>query len=392
MKEKLTELFDAYLGDFQKLNEYLYENPELGNREFKAAAAHQGLLEKYGFTVEGNFCGLPTAFKAVWTAGKPGPRIAFLAEYDALPAIGHGCGHNILGVASDAAAILCKEALGNDFPGEIWLVGTPAEETDGAKVHMAKKGAFDGLDAAMIAHPDSEAHYKTGTSAAMEAIRFTFRGKTAHAAAAPWEGINALDAVITMFNAVNALRQETPTAARIHGVISEGGKAANIIPDLAVADFYVRAPKLSVLNPLVEKVKNCARGAALATGATLSMENYEASFADLMTNGTLSDVYEKNLRELGVTDIRSKNFSGSTDVGDVSHRCPTIHPEFPLTTTHLTAHSVEMARATLTPEAYKGMKEAAVAMALTALDLIRDPQLLKAVRAEFEKARAEAGE
>ncbi|MDR1834899.1 MAG: M20 family metallopeptidase [Fusobacteriaceae bacterium] len=389
MKEKLSKLFDQHLDDFKKINEFLYENPELGHKEYKATEAHQSLLKKYGFSVEGNYCGLPTAFLARWSAGKPGPRIAFLAEYDALPGIGHGCGHNILGVTSDAAGIILKEALGGELAGELFVIGTPAEETDGAKVHMADAGAFDDMDAVMIVHPDSEAHHITGTSQAMEAIRFTFRGKTAHAAHAPHEGINALDGVITFFNAVNAMRQEIPSSARIHGIISEGGKAANVIPDLAVADFYVRSRKLKDLQILVERVKNCARGAALATGATLSMENYEASFADLVTNKKLADLYQKNLREIGVTDIRSKDMGGSTDAGNVSHRCPTIHPNFPLSAKHLVSHSTELAAATIAPEAYKGMKEAAMALAMTAADLMKDPALLTEVKEEFAKTKLE---
>ena len=382
--EKLMELFETYKGEFKELNEYLYNNPELGLQEFKACAAHTAMLEKHGFEVTAGFAGLPTAFMGKYSTGKPGPKVAILAEYDALPGIGHGCGHNSFGVTSVAAGILTKALMG-DLAGEIMVIGTPAEETNGAKVEMAAKGIFDDIDVVMGVHPSGEAHYRSGTSQAMEAIQFTFKGKTAHAAGAPHEGINALDAVIMLFNSVNALRQQTVETARIHGIITNGGKAANIIPDLAVANFYVRAKTLDYLTGLVERVKNCAKGAALATGTTLEMMNYETSFADLVTNEKLSEAYEKNLKSLGVTDIRSKDGSGSTDMGDVSHCCPSIHPYFPLTTAHLTGHSVEFANASVAPEAYKGMKEAAVAMALTALDVFSDPELLKAIKDEFNK-------
>lgn len=386
MKDKLRKIFDEYLTDFKGLNEYIYNNPEMGNKEYKACEAHKHLLEKHGFTVKTGITGLDTAFIAKYSTGKPGPKIAFLAEYDALPEIGHGCGHNILGTTSDAAAIIAKECIG-DLDGELLVIGTPAEETNGAKVHMAEHNIFDDIDAAMIVHPKGDGHYRSTSSQAMEAIQFTFKGKTAHAASSPHEGINALDGVITMFNAINALRQQTPSDARIHGVISNGGTAANIIPELAIANFYVRSPKLKDLKILVEKVKNCAKGAALATGTTLEIENYETSFADLVTNQKLSEAYEKNLISQGVTDIKIPNSTGSTDTGDVSQRCPAIHPYFPITKEHLTGHSIEMAKATIKEEAYIGMKEAAVAMALTALDILKDHNLLTEIKKEFEESK-----
>ena len=386
MVEVLRKIFKNYLGDFKELNEYIYNNPEMGNKEYKACKAHKKILERHGFTVETGIARLETAFIGKYSTGKSGPRIAFLAEYDALPEIGHGCGHNILGVTSDIAAVLAKEVMGN-LGGELLVVGTPAEETNGAKVHMVEHKIFDNIDIVMIAHPKSEAHYRSGVSQAMEAIQFTFRGKTSHAASAPYEGINALDGVIMLFNNINALRQQTPSDARIHGIITNGGSAANIIPDLAVANFYVRSPKLTDLKILVEKVKNCAKGAAIATGTTLEIENYETSFADLVTNQKLSDTYERNLRLQGITDIRSLDSTGSTDTGDVSHCCPAIHPYFPLTTKHLTGHSVETAEASVAEEAYKGMEEAAIAMALTAIDVLKDEILLSEIKKEFEESQ-----
>lgn len=381
-KEKLSSIFDNYLEEFKTLNEYIYNNPELGNQEFKACAAHVEILKKHGFETTTNYANIPTAFLGKYSNGNGGPKVAILAEYDALPGIGHGCGHNIFGVTSIATGILIKEIM-KDMVGEILVIGTPAEETCGAKVEMAKLGIFNDIDVAMAVHPTGEAHVRSGSSQAMEAIQFTFKGKTAHAAGAPHEGINALDGVILLFNSINALRQQTLETARIHGIISNGGKAANIIPDLAVANFYVRATTLSYLKELVEKVKNCAKGAALATGTTLEMENYETSFANLVTNEKLSQTYEKYLKLQGVEKIKDKESMGSTDMGDVSHCCPTIHPSFPLTTSHLTGHSVEFACASVQPEAYKGMKEAAIAMALTAIEIYTNPKLLEEIKTEF---------
>ena len=385
LKEKLSIIFDKYLEEFKEVNEYIYNNPELGHQEFKACEALTNLLKKHNFETSDNYAGISTAFIGKYKSGNGGAKIAILAEYDALPGIGHGCGHNIFGVTSVAASILLKEIMG-DVVGEVLVIGTPAEETCGAKVDMAKAGIFNDIDIAMAVHPTGEAHTRSGKSQAMEAIQFTFKGKTAHAAGSPHEGINALDGVLMLFNSINALRQQTLETARIHGIISNGGKAANIIPDLAVANFYVRAQTLSYLKELVERVKNCARGAALATGTTLEMENYETSFANLVTNKKLSETYEKNLILQGITKIVDKEGFGSTDMGDVSHCCPTIHPSFPLTTNHLTGHSVEFACATVQPEAYKGMKEAAIAMALTAMDIFTNPQLLKEIKEEFKNS------
>lgn len=386
LKEKLSQFFENYKNEFIELNEYLYNNPELGLQEFKACAAHTAILEKYGFNITRNFADLETAFQASFKNGSNGPRIAILAEYDALPGIGHGCGHNIFGVTSVATGILVKELM-KDIAGEILVIGTPAEETNGAKVDMAQKGVFNDIDIAMAVHPSGEAHYRSGVSQAMEALQFTFKGKTAHASGAPHEGINALDGVLMLFNSVNALRQQTLETARVHGIITKGGEAANIIPDLAVANFYVRAKSLEYLKGFVERVKNCAKGAALATGTTLEITNYETSFANLITNNKLSETYEKNLRSLGVIDIRDKESHGSTDMGDVSHCCPTIHPYFPLTTAHLVGHSVEFACASIAPEAYKGMKEASLAMALTALELFENKKLLNEIKEEFKNSK-----
>lgn len=377
--------FKKYFLELKELNEYIYHNPELGNQEFKACKAHTDLLKKYGFDVEIGYASIPTAYKATFKNGSGNIKIAILAEYDALPEIGHGCGHNIFGTTSIATGLLIKDLIENKIDGEVSVIGTPAEETCGAKVEMVKTGVFNNFDIAMAAHPTGEAHFRSGTSQAMEAIRFSFFGKTAHAAATPYKGINALDGVLMLFNSINALRQQTFETARIHGIISNGGKAANIIPDFASADFYVRAETLEYLTELVEKVKNCAKGAAIATGTRVEIENYETSFANLVTNKKLSEIYEKNLILQGVTDIRNPEPSGSTDMGDVSHACPTIHPNFPLSAKTLICHSTDFAKATIEDEAYKGMEEAVIAMTLTALDIFENEELLAEIKKEFFK-------
>ena len=382
LENKFSEIFE----DLKELNEYIYKNPELGRKEFKACEAHKNLLKKYGFEIEENYIGIPTAYLAKYSSGKKGIKIGYLAEYDALPEIGHGCGHNILGTTSIGAGILLKEYI-DEFGGEVLIFGTPAEETFGAKVDMAEAGCFDDIDVAMISHPTGKNHEKSGTSQAMEALQFTFRGKTAHAAGDPYNGINTLDGVIQFFNSVNALRQQTKTSARIHGIISNGGEAANIIPDLAVANFYIREATTKEMLKLSERVKNCAKGAALATGTSLEIENYEYTFKHLVTNEKLSSIYTKNLELQGIKDIPMSDPTGSSDCGDVSHHCPTIHTYFPISKCELTGHSLEFAKATITEEAYKGMKEAIFALVMTGKDILENENLLKEIKDEFNQMK-----
>ncbi|MBS5038262.1 MAG: M20 family metallopeptidase [Fusobacterium sp.] len=386
--QNLSKKYDEIFKDLKELNEYIYKNPELGRKEFKACEAHKNILKKYGFKVTDNYIGIETAYLAEYSSEKDGPKIAYLAEYDALPEIGHGCGHNALGTASVGAGILLKDFV-DEFGGTVYVYGTPAEETLGAKVDMAEAGCFDNIDAAMLSHPTGKSHERSGTSQAMEALQFTFKGKTAHAAGDPYNGINALDGVIQFFNSVNALRQQTKESARIHGIISNGGEAANIIPDLAVANFYVREATTKEMVKLSERVKNCAKGAALATGTELKIENYEYTFKHLVTNETLSDVYVKNLKLQGIEDIPVSKPSGSSDCGDVSHHCPTIHSYFPISKCELTGHSLDFAKASISEEAYKGMKEAVLALAMTGKDILSDKELLKKIKDEFEKVKKE---
>lgn len=386
--QNLSKKYNKIFKDLKELNEYIYANPELGRKEFKACEAHKNILKKYGFKVTENYIGIETAYLAEYSSEKEGPKIAYLAEYDALPEVGHGCGHNILGTVSVGAGILLKDFV-NEFGGTVFVYGTPAEETFGAKVDMAEAGCFDNIDAAMLSHPTGKSHERSGTSQAMEALQFTFKGKTAHAAGDPYNGINALDGVIQFFNSVNALRQQTKDSARIHGIISNGGEAANIIPDLAVANFYVREATTKEMVKLSERVKNCAKGAALATGTELKIENYEYTFKHLVTNETLSDIYVKNLNLQGIENVPVSEPSGSSDCGDVSHHCPTIHSYFPISKCELTGHSIEFAKASISEEAYKGMKEAVLALAMTGKDILSDKELLKKIKDEFEKAKKE---
>ena len=383
--EKIKSLVDEIFDELVEINHYIYENPELGNEEYKACKAHSDLLRKYGFEVEDRYLEIETAFRATYVSKKPGPTIAVMGEYDALPDIGHGCGHNMIGTIADGVGIVLSKIV-DEIGGKIIVLGTPAEETNGGKVDMADRGVFDDIDIALMAHPSSRTNLEI-QSLAMEAIEFEFSGKAAHAAAAPEKGINALDAVISTFNSINALREHITTSTRIHGIITEGGVAANIVPEKAVAQFYVRATTKSYLKEVIEKVKNCARGAALATGAELSIRNYEKSYDNFVLNNALTGVVKKHFIE-NKFDIGCEVLSlGSLDAGNVSHVCPTAHPMFSITTEDIPGHTRDLANATIKPYALDAMKRVINALVLTGVEVIENPEILIAIKEEHDRKR-----
>ncbi len=392
IKEKILKTSGEIEGEIIELSDTIFANPEPGNLELIASNLHAQILEKYGFEVQKPYLGLKTGFRAEYKSNRPGPRICYMAEYDALPGIGHGCGHNTLGATSTAAGIILSKLIG-ELGGRVIVLGTPAEETDGAKVHYVKKGAFDDIDLAMLSHPTGGSYYyKSGSSLAMDTLMFEFIGRTAHAAAEPEKGINALDAVILTFNNINALRQQTRPDARIHGIITEGGVAPNIIPGHCVCKFYVRAADKRYLKRLIEQVKNCAKAAALATGCELKTGPFEIGYDNMITNETLSEVFVRSLRELGETKIKEPGEDyGSADAGDVSQICPTIHPYFPITQTNIPSHTAEFAECTRTPYAHEKMMQTACAMALAGAHIIKEPETYAAIRNEFNRRRRQNG-
>jgi len=386
MIKKVTIEIEKLESELRALNEFIHANPELGGEEFRACQSHIELLQRHGFQVESEYMGIPTAFKATLDSHKPGATIAYMAEYDALPDIGHGCGHNLLGTVSTGAGVVLGKFL-SEIGGCVIVFGTPAEETNGFKVDMAHNNAFDEIDAAMIAHPGAT-HCRSGQSLAMDALEFTFIGKAAHASVNPEEGINALDAAINTFNHINALRKHLRSDARVHGFIKEGGTVANIVPEKAVARFYVRALTKRYLKQIVEKVKRCAEGASLAAGTQLHIKNYEKSYDNLVTNSALSEEYCRNLLKMGVGAIVDcpEDELGSMDAGNVSHKCPTIHPYFAISERRFVAHTREFSQATVAPFAYDEMKKTIGALVLTGLEVIRDPEILKAIKTEFDNS------
>jgi len=388
MKQRIAQAIDDKAAALRGISTFIGEHPELGHEEFLAFEKLTEELEINGFAVERGVLDIPTAFLATYKSSKPGPIVAFLAEYDALAGLGHACGHHLICTMSIGAAIGLKAVI-DEIGGTIRVYGTPAEETKGAKVPMAAAGLFNDVDIALMAHP-YHSYVKSGESLAMDAIQFEFFGKAAHAAANPYEGINALDGVLQLFNAINSLRQQTQSDARIHGIITEGGQAANIIPDHAVAQFYVRSATRTYTDELVRKVMACAEGAALQTGCKLKMSNYEYSYDELRTNDALSDVYTRNLIEAGVgaDDIEIGKDHGSLDLGNVSIHCPTIHPYMKVVDEKHELHTIEFRDLAMQPRALDAMIFTAKILANTAYDVLTEPSLLDRVKSEFRISAA----
>ncbi|WP_170074800.1 M20 family metallopeptidase [Paraclostridium dentum] len=368
MKSILFEKGKEIHKELCEVSDFIYHNPELGNEEYKAVEKLTSFLQEHNFEIETEFLGIKTAFRATYDSNKEGPIIGYLCEYDALPEIGHGCGHNMIGAMSAGAGIILSKVL-NEIGGKIIVYGTPAEETNGAKVIFAEQGVFDELDVAMMVHP-SDKTIESGISMALYPLQFTYTGKTAHAASCPQEGINALNSVIQLFNGIDALRQHVTPDVRIHGIITNGGVAANIVPDKAVAQFYFRASTKEILDDVLVKVKNIAQGAALMTGSKLEMTRYELPNDNLKTNKSLSEAFSKNLRTLGIKNIYEAKDTGSSDIGNVSHKTPTIHPYIGISNCNITGHSVNMADATITPFAHERLLIGTLALAYTGYDVL----------------------
>lgn len=392
-KERVSKIVDRLAPELRKLALDIHDNPELGLQEYKACAWQKELLGRYGFAIEENFCDIETSYKAVYKGRKPGPKIAFLAEYDALPVLGHGCGHNLIAMVSVGCGIACRE-FADEYGAQIDVIGTPAEETAGTKVPMSAKGVFDGYDAVMMAHP-AFANAESINTIAMDAYKIEFFGRPAHAAAAPHEGINALDAMINFFNLVNAMRQQTKPDARIHGIITDGGKAANVIPDYTTANFYIRANRVADVKKLAERVRNCAAGAALGTGCTYKMEYNEENFKDTCTNKALNNLAVDNIQPFlsePIYRLGDIHAPGSSDLGDVSYEAPAIQVIFKIgeyPNPMGGGHTPEMAAAAGSEYGINNGLNFVKGLVMTAIELMTKPEALAAVKEEFSHVNDE---
>ncbi len=384
LKARVRERVDARGASFDRIALAIHERPELAFEERFACAELVRALEAEGVRVRRDAGGLATAFTA--EAGKGKPVVALLAEYDALPGLGHACGHNVMGTASTLAFLALRD-VGGDLAGTVRLVGTPAEEHGNGKVHLIRAGAFADADAAMMYHAGDRDELDP-LMLAMVGLEVELLGKAAHAAAEPHEGRNALDALLLGWTALSALRLVVRSDARFHGIITDGGKAANIIPDRAAARLMVRSPDNAYLRELQRRVLACFEGAATQTGCELR-HTWSETCELVRTNRPLAEAFAANTRALGreMRPRRPGDTHGSTDMGNVTSVVPGIHPFLSITDGPVPGHSVAFAAAAATPRALETMRLGAKALAMTALDVIADGVLRRRVREAFDVAR-----
>ena len=382
-KSQVIATVEAHRAELCGLSRKIHDNPELGFHEYKASKWLTDYLAENGFAIERGICGLETAFRASYGRGKP--IIALLAEYDALPDLGHGCGHNIIALSSVGAGIAVKPVV-DLCGGKVEVIGTPAEELYGGKMTMAQNGAFSDLDAAMMVHPGS--HDAVVTEAlACQGLNVELFGKASHAAGRPEAGINALEAIIQSFNAINSLRQHIHSKSRIHGIITDGGQAPNVVPSHSAGSFLVRAVDEAELAELKQKVLNCFKGAATATGARLEYRWDELIYAPILNNLTLARLFVRNMRLIGhrMTLVDPDKSFGSTDFGNVSQLVPGIHASVSITSRGVVTHSPQFAEAARSEKGLQAMIDAAKGLGLTAADLLANPELMTKAKEEFFK-------
>ena len=386
LKQRAAARIDECAAALDRLALAIHDRPELAYEERFASAALADYLSGQGLPVARGVGGVETAFVSE-TKTRGGPTVAICSEYDALPGIGHGCGHNLI-AAGGVGAYLGVAAVAAGLNGSVRLIGTPAEEAGAGKVKLRAAGVFDGVDAAMMFHP-ADADVLDPLMVALRVLHVEFRGKAAHAAASPHAGVNALDALLLGWSAMSALRQLVRSDSRIHGIITEGGQAANVIPERAAARLVVRAADPSYLGDLRRRVLACFEGAATATGCELRHEWGEGM--DLvMTNQPMAAAFAENARTLGreLGPRRAGETSGSTDMGNISSVIPSIHPFLSVSAERVPWHSREFAAAARTPRALETMRVAAKALAFTAIDMLARPDLMKRAKAAFTPPRS----
>lgn len=390
LKQRVIEEVERLRDELIRVSDDIHAHPETAFEEHYAADLLTRVAQQHGMSIQKGIADLPTAFRAERRGAGPGITVAFLAEYDALPGLGHACGHNIIGAAALGAALAVAHVI-DELPGRVVLLGTPAEEKGGGKMLLVDRGAFTDIDAALMIHP-SVRNMTRRKSLSSHNLFFEFFGRPAHAAAAPDDGINALNGVILLFNNINALRGHVPDGVRIHGIIPDGGQAHNIVPDYATAQFSVRAPNKSIASGLVAKVIACAEAAALATGTRLSYrELYH--YDNMIPNPVLAESFEANLRRLGreVQEPEPNERMGSTDMGNVSHVVPSLHPYIAIADEGTAGHTEAFRDAAASERGHAGLIDGAKAMAMTAIDLFTDPELVARMRQTFQETVAAQG-
>lgn len=385
-KKRAEAAIESADADLREISLNIHAHPELNFEEHHAHRLLTDYLETQGFEVTRSAFGMPTAFSAV--AGSGSPRVAILCEYDALPEIGHACGHNLIAISGVAAALGVKAALQPGW-GTVVVLGSPAEEGGGGKILLIERGAFDGVDAAMMLHP-SPSSSAWGNLIALQQLQVDYYGRNAHAGSNPWTGVNALDAMVLAYSSISAMRQQIRPTDRVHGVITQGGVKPNIIPDHTSAEFYIRSATVGQLDELRRKVTGCFEGAGTATGCRLELRAVGEPYSEVITNDVLAEAYCENMERIEVrlpTRADSNGLRGaSTDMGNVSHLVPSIHPMFAIPT-EAANHTPGFTVAAATREAHVATLKAAAGLAMTALDVLTNHDVLEAARREFASTR-----
>jgi amidohydrolase len=381
-KQRLCDEVDRRADLLIGVSHDIHAHPEENFAEHHAHDTLTGVLEAEGLPTERGAFGQPTGFAA--RAGSEGPTVAVLLEYDALPGLGHACGHNIIAAAGLGAG-LAAATLASELGGRVLILGTPAEEGGGGKVFMAEQGAFDGVDAALMVHP-ADRDLRMMTTIAVQRLRVSYTGESAHAAAFPWNGRNALDAAVLGYNAVAALRQHIRPDERLHGVFTDGGDKPNIVPAHASMLWYVRAGDLDRLEPLKQRTLDALAAGALATGCTMTHEWLEPAYADLRSNDVLEDLYAENAAALDRPLLRPSDdiqVCGSTDMGNVSYLVPSIHPMIAVAPVGVSIHTPEFAEHAAGPTGDAAVIDGAKALAMTVADLWLRPEARRAMSDAF---------
>ncbi len=389
----ITAFIEQRLPEYQALAIDIHEHPEVSNYEVYSSDVLIAQLQKEGFEVTKDVAGHHTGFDARYRSEKAGPTLAFLAEYDALPGIGHACGHNLFGTYSVLAASALKQVV-DQVGGEIRVYGTPGEEggeNGSAKGSFVRAGFFEDVDAALCVHP-AHRYAQTAHGLANDPVDIKFYGVASHAAGAPEKGISALEALLQVFNGINSLRLYLPKDVNIHGIITDGGVAANVIPEYAAGRFYLRAANRATLNDVYQKVENIVKAAALATGATYEFGLFQNSVDDIIITPSFDEVFFSHAEAAGVPaaeiDNTVRDSFGSSDVGNVSQVIPTIQPTVSISDEYIAGHSIEFKAAARSEKGLRSIAIAAELLAKTALDLIEEPDLLAKIKADHQVSLA----
>ena len=384
LKKIVFDRIEQYAKDAFAVNDFMADNPEVSGNEIQSSAKIAELLKQSGFSITKPYVGLDTAFFAGHGTVRYGRKAAILTEYDALPGVGHGCGHCGSGAASALAGIALAPVQ-EKLNVNIDVIGTPDEETDGAKVLMVDEGVFDDYDMAIMVHMGNKTTISPGFIA-MDSYLYKFTGYPSHAAATPWEGRNALNAAMLMFHAIDMLRQHIKSDARIHGIIRHGGDAPNIVPHFITAEFYVRAKERAYVNELSKLVEDCAKGAAIATQTTYEKIANARPYDNFRVNQTGETLLAEVMDELGLKYGMKEN-SGSSDIGNVSYVCPAFHPTIQNVESGISAHTAEFAQSMKSDMTHKAIVDAAKIMSLQILKIFSDEGLFEKMKADFTQSR-----